>query len=101
MTKLLQLDFSYPGPFGEEMAEALTDDAHTISAEPGLIWKIWTENASAQLGGGIYLFETEETAKAYLEKNAARYKELGIPELNAKIFDINIPLSKITRGPID
>lgn len=101
MAKVLQIEFPYQGPFGKEMAEQLTDLAHSISQEPGFIWKIWTENESDKEGGGIYLFEDEKTAKAYLEKHTARLKGFGIAEINAKIFDVNEELSKINHGPVD
>ncbi len=40
--KLLQVDFEFSGPFGEEMSNALVDLAKSINNEPGMIWKIWT-----------------------------------------------------------
>jgi hypothetical protein len=100
MSKLLQIDFPFSGPFGDEMAEALKGLAHSITEEPGFIWKIWTENESAREAGGIYLFENEATANAYLDMHTARLKDLGISEINAKIFDANEDLSKITAGPL-
>ena len=100
MTKLLQIDFPFSGPFGHEMATGLEELAISIAEEPGFIWKIWTENESEKEGGGIYLFENEETAKAYLDKHTARLKGFGVQEVHAKIFDVNESLSKITNGPI-
>ncbi|MCK0164785.1 monooxygenase [Marinobacter sp. S6332] len=100
MAKLLQVDFPFTGPFGAEMAEALKDLAVSITEEPGFIWKIWTENASENDAGGIYLFETEETAQAYLEKHTERLKGLGVEKVHGKIFDVNMDLSKITNGPV-
>ncbi|GGE71330.1 monooxygenase [Streptosporangium jomthongense] len=100
MAKLLQVDFPFTGPFGSEMAGALKDLAVSITEEPGFIWKIWTENASEKDAGGIYLFETEEAAQAYLEKHTARLKGLGVEKVNAKLFDVNEDLSKITNGPV-
>lgn len=100
MHKLLQVDFPFDGPFGEEMTAALQELAHSITEEPGFIWKIWTENESLKEGGGIYLFENEETAQAYLEKHTARLKSFGVPEVRGRIYDINVGLSKITAAPI-
>lgn len=100
MAKLLQIDFPFTGPFGAEMAEALKELAVSITEEPGFIWKIWTENASENDAGGIYLFKTEEAAQAYLEKHTARLKGLGVEKVYAKIFDVNVDLSKITNGPV-
>lgn len=98
MPKLLQVDFPFAGPFGEEMTQALAGLAESITQEPGFIWKIWTENSSQNIAGGIYLFESEATAQAYLEMHSARLKELGVPEVRGRIFDVNADLSKITKA---
>lgn len=99
--KLLQVDFDFAGPFGEEMAEKLADLAESINNEPGFIWKIWTENQKDQLAGGIYLFENEASADAYLKMHSARVKEMGIKEVRGQVFDVNLPLSTINKGPVD
>ncbi|MGR5432912.1 monooxygenase [Vibrio owensii] len=100
MAKLLQVDFEFHGPFGKEMSNALIDLAKSINQEPGIIWKIWTESEKDKLGGGIYLFEDEATAQAYLEMHTARLKQMGVEEVRGQIFDINVPLSTINQGPI-
>lgn len=81
MATLLQIDFPSEGPFGAQMSEAYADLAASISAEPGLLWKIWTENATEGTAGGIYLFADEASARALF-------------------FDVNQPLTSITRGPL-
>lgn len=100
MKKLLQMDFPYSGPFGEEMAAAMKELAESIAREPGFIWKIWTENAETNEAGGIYLFESEATAKAYLQMHSERLRSFGIPHVNCKVFDVNEALSAIDNGPI-
>ena len=80
MKTLLQVDFDYQGPFGDVMSNALKELAESINREPGMIWKIWTENERTQEAGGVYLFESEETAQAYLEMHTARLKAMGVPE---------------------
>ena len=99
MKKLVQVDFPYGGSFGTEMAKELQGLAQSITEEPGFLWKIWTEDKEAGEAGGIYLFENEETATAYVMMHTARLKEFGVPEVRAKIFDINDGLSKITKSP--
>ena len=69
MTYLLQVDFKMEGPFGEEMSKGFAELAQSINDEPGMIWKIWTEDAAAKEAGGVYLFETKETATS-LFRNA-------------------------------
>jgi hypothetical protein len=98
MKKLLQVDFDFTGPFGNEMSRVLVGLAESINNEPGIIWKIWTESQKDQLGGGIYLFEDESSAEAYLKMHTARLKEMGIAEVRGLIFDVNIPLSTINKG---
>jgi len=100
MQKLLQVDFTHQGPFGEEMAATLKELAQSINNEPGMIWKIWTENAAQQLAGGVYLFENEETAKAYLAMHSARLEKMGITDIRGVIFDTNSALTDINKGPV-
>ena len=37
---LLQVDFKYTGPTGPERDRALEALAHSITSEPGFVWKI-------------------------------------------------------------
>jgi hypothetical protein len=98
--KLVQFDFAYNGPFGKEMTEAMDGLANSITQEPGFIWKIWTENEETKEAGGIYLFENEPSALAYIKKHSERLQMFGISRVNVKIFDVNTPLTAITKGPL-
>ncbi len=82
------------------MAESFADLARSINEEEGFIWKIWTENPEAQEAGGIYMFETKETAQKYIDMHSKRLAGFGINEVNAKIFAINSKLTEITKGPL-
>ncbi|MCM3113295.1 monooxygenase [Lederbergia lenta] len=101
MTYLLQVDFKMNGPFGDEMAEAFTDLAKSINEEDGFMWKVWTENPETNEAGGIYMFETKETAEKYLNMHSKRLAGFGVTDLNAKIFAINSKLTAINKGPIN
>ncbi|WP_392340769.1 monooxygenase [Moritella marina] len=100
MQKLLQVDFDFTGPFGDEMSAMMVGLAKSINHEPGMVWKIWTENKTEKLGGGIYLFENEAYAQAYLAMHTARLHSMGITDVRGYIFDINMPLSTINHAPI-
>lgn len=100
MAFILQVDFKMDGPFGKEMVEGFKELAESINQEEGFIWKIWTEDAMVGEAGGIYLFETKETAAAYLEMHSKRLNGFGITEINAKIFEVNEALTHINNGPI-
>ncbi len=98
--KLLQIDFATTGPFGAEMSAAMADLARLIASEPGLIWKVWTENAATGEAGGIYLFRDAAAAEAYVVKHTARLEAFGIVDARIKLFDVNEPLSRINRAPL-
>ena len=100
MAVILQIDFPFQGPWGAEMSAALQDLATTIAQEPGLIWKIWTENPATAEAGGIYLFTDQASAAAYLAKHRARLLGFGITQVNGKLFEINGPLSAINQAPL-
>lgn len=100
MSYILQVDFPYAGPWGQAMSEAMEGLARSIAEEPGLLWKIWTENEAAGEAGGIYLFEDMPSAETYLAMHAARLKGFGIPHVNGKIFAVNETLSQMDRGPV-
>jgi hypothetical protein len=99
MATILQFDFPYSGPWGEAYFEALRDLAKGIAAEPGLIWKAWTENEADGLAGGIYCFEDEQSALAYKDMHVRRLPSFGIKDFRARVFHVNERLSAITRFP--
>ncbi|AEY01987.1 putative monooxygenase [Oceanimonas sp. GK1] len=100
MKTILQIDFPFSGPFGEEMAQAMARLAQSIAEEPGLLWKIWTENADTNEAGGIYLFEDETRARRYLEKHSARLESAGVTGIRSKVFAVNGPLTALDHGPV-
>ncbi len=97
--KLLQIDFPTEGPFGAEMSEAFAALAESIAAEPGLLWKIWTENAATKEAGGVYLFADLASLERYLSMHTARLQSFGVSGIRHKIFDVNEPLSQLTGHP--
>jgi hypothetical protein len=99
MAYVLQVDFTMNGPFGDEMAAAFSDLAQSINEEEGFMWKIWTESPETNEAGGIYLFETKESAQKYLDMHTKRLAGFGITAVNAKILSINPKLSDITKAP--
>ncbi len=100
MPYILQVDFPMDGPFGAEMAQAFEGLAQSINQEPGVRWKIWTEDAQAKEAGGIYLFDSREQAQAYLEMHAQRLQQAGISSIRSRIFAVNEALTAINQGPV-
>lgn len=100
MSTLLYVDFPYPGPWGADMATAMQELAQSISQEPGVIWKIWTENQEQSKAGGVYLFNDKASAQAYLDMHSKRLNSFGITGIDARFFDVNQPLTAINSGPL-
>ncbi|MCS7006539.1 MAG: monooxygenase [Gaiellaceae bacterium] len=82
------------------MASAFADLARLISETPGLRWKVWTESEESGEAGGVYLFDDESAARAYLDEHTRRLESFGITDIRARVFDVNEPLTEITRGPL-
>ena len=101
MPILVQVDFPKEAPYGNEMASQYKEVAESIAREPGLIWKIWTENEETREAGGIYLFEDRASAEAYTTMHSARLAARGLDNVRVKIFEINDRLTRLTRGPIE
>ena len=64
--------------------------ASEIAQVPGLRWKIWLLDEAESRGGGIYLFDDEESVRAYLEGPivAALKSYPVLSELSVKSFSV-------------
>ena len=101
--KLLQVN--YQRERGQEdagQAEHLLAAAERISGLPGLRWKVWIYDDSRRAAGGIYLFDTEEHARAWGDEAmpASLGRLPGVSAIEARYFDVDDGLSAITRGPV-
>lgn len=97
---LLHVDFDFAGPWGAALAETCRELASDIAAEPGLRWKLWGEDPASGRASGEYLFDSRAHAQRYLDKHRPRLAAFGVTHLDARMFDVNAPLSAITRGPL-
>ncbi len=98
---LTVLVFDFPnGAFGPERTEALKPLAEDIAGQPGLLWKIWTEEPEAGRAGGVYLFESRAAAEAYHAMHAKRLAARGVTGIEATYRGVNETLSRIDRAPI-
>lgn len=98
---LTLLIFDFPnGTFGAERTEALKPLAEDIARQPGLLWKIWTEDPAGGRAGGVYLFESRAAAEAYHLMHAARLAARGVMGIEATYRGVNEVLTRIDRGPI-
>ncbi|MGX1766969.1 monooxygenase [Dietzia sp. NPDC055343] len=100
MAVVVQVNFPMQGPWGAEMAEAFRGLAESINEEPGFIWKLWIEDQSADLSGGIYLFDTRENAEAYVRMHTERLAGFGITDVTATFSDVNEQLSTLNHASL-
>ena len=100
MKYLLHMDFPYRGPFGDDFYKQMKELAEDIATETGLIYKLWTENATTQEAGGIYVFGNLEDANRYQAKHTERLESFGFTGIRAKTFIINEALSAITKASV-
>ena len=98
MATLLVFEFPSDGPYGAEAAKAYQALADDIACEPGLRWKVWTENPTRSVAGGVYLFESQADADRYTAFHSERLAGFGITDVDARSFDVNDALSVSTRG---
>jgi hypothetical protein len=99
MSVILQIDFSFPADqLGETLSKNALSLAESINQEPGFISKIWTENEQTGEAGGIYFFASRAYAEKYAEHHVKRAEAMGAKNIHMKIFDINLPLTKINHG---
>ena len=101
MSELTVLIFDFPNSaFGPDRTEALRPLAADIAEQPGLLWKIWTEEPASGRAGGVYLFATRAAAEAYHTMHAARLAARGVTGLEATYRGVNETLSLIDRAPL-
>ena len=98
---ILQINYKINASLAD-FTSLVTPMAEPIGSFPGLVWKIWLINEAELEGGGIYLFESLEAAQGFV--NAPAVQAFGahpmISALNAKFFEPDEVLSKVTRGPL-
>jgi hypothetical protein len=97
---MLVFDFPFEGPWGQEIAAELEGLAQDISKEKGLVWKAWTENPETKRAGGVHLFDDRQAAMRFRDKHLARLQGLGLKDIFAQMYEVNLPLSAITRAPV-
>lgn len=96
---ILQINFNLnvPGAEYQKMADSV---AHAFVDVPGLRWKIWLLNPTAQEAGGIYQFDSQASLDAYLNGPlVAQLKGLtSIRNVSIKQFEVIPTATVLTRG---
>ena len=98
---ILQISFKL-NMSGKDYAQAITPLAQAVADVAGLQWKIWLLNESTREAGGIYLFEDQHAANAFLSGPliAQLTNAPSIADVCAAQFNVLGALTSITRGPV-
>ncbi len=85
-----------------EQARAFLAAAEKIAGVPGLLWKLWAYDDSAQAAESVYLFDSEEHARAWGEgpMKPALGSHPGISDIEVRYYDVDERLSAVTRAPL-
>jgi len=99
--KLLQINFKVNVPAADYQS-LCSSVAQAFATVPGLRWKIWLLNQSANEAGGIYLFESEQAMNGFLSGPLAAVVKShpALADISVKPFDIMEEVTAITRGPV-
>jgi hypothetical protein len=101
--KLLVVRYSRDrGQEDAQQAEGNLQAAPSIASLPGLLWKIWTYNDAERAAGGVYLFDSEEHARAWGDGTVQGLlsQEPGVSNVTVSYYDLDEQLSAITRAPL-
>lgn len=101
--KILQVNYSRQLPKGDlEQAKRMSAAAEKLAQLPGLLWKLWAYDDDQQRAVSYYLFDSEQNARAWGEGplRASLGSQPGIGDITTQYFDVDVDLSRITRGPV-
>src|SRR4051812_6098909 len=99
--RIVQINFTLTVPTAQyhQIGASLTD---TFASMPGLRWKIWLLNEEKRRAGGLYLFEDEAAAQAYVDGPIVA--SLGsapfLTDLSVSQFGVIEDITAAARGPI-
>ena len=99
--KVLQINLRFNAST-EVLEKDFNEVANPISEVLGLKWKIFGISGEEKEATGIYLFEDEDSLKAYINGPiiaALKTKEV-FTEMKMRIFDISEEATAKTRGPV-
>lgn len=99
--RVVQINFTLTVP-AEEYRRIGASLSDTFAAMPGLRWKIWLLNEEERRAGGLYLFEDEAAAQAYLDGPIVA--SLGaapfLTDLSVAQFGVLEDLTAASGGPV-
>ena len=85
-----------------EQAQRFLAGAEKIAGLPGLHWKLWSYDDLEGRAENVYLFDTEEHARAWgdgpLAPSLGSFP--GVSAIEIRYYDVDERLSSVTRAPL-
>ena len=100
---ILQINYCFQNMTRAEWEQRYTDaTGRKFLSVDGLIWKIWLDGLEANRVGGIYLFETQAQAEAYVAGPivAGMKANPDVAQLETRVFNVRDRMSAITHAPV-
>jgi hypothetical protein len=101
--KLLVVRYSRElGKDDPDQARRFLAAAENIAGLPGLRWKLWAYDDSERVAESVYLFDSEEHARAWGDgpMKSALGSNPGIGDIEVRYYDVDEQLSAVTRAPL-
>jgi hypothetical protein len=85
-----------------EQARRFLAAAEKIAGLPGLLWKLWGYDDSEHVAESIYLFDTDDHARAWGDgpMKSSLASNPGIGDIQVRYYDVDERLSAVTRAPL-
>lgn len=96
--KIVRISFRYEGSYSR-FEPYLDQYVAELQEVPGLLWKIWTYDDARSCGAGIYLFDSEGEARAYLAMMVPRMQQMAL-DVEGEVLDFHVRATRGTRGPV-
>lgn len=100
--KLLQITHNFSQRSPAEFVEQTMPLAPYIAEVPGLLWKLWMLNQDECTFSGLYLFEDEAAARAYLAGSIADMvrNDTTNTNIHTALYDLMERPSALTHFPL-
>ena len=99
---LVSIDFAFDVP-QDAFAAEMEGSAPFLSEMPGLIWKVWGQDAEAGRATGAYLFASVAAADAYVNRifPGGPPRKEGYRDFDIVVTRVMDGPSRATRAPLD
>lgn len=94
-----ELSYHARGPWGAQLEEASRQLARQLASSEGLLWQSWLENSESQRVALVSVFASRALAENFVQQHRTRLEELGVIEMETRLFQLNVPLSLLGRCP--